>query len=345
MGVFHLHAVHFDGRRSASAGCPRVLWGLALAGIFSMAQAQVLEPLVSTALGSHPSAQAYRALLGAAAADVDTARRQYYPTPSIAVESASTNASDSAYQGDKTVSTLRLQQPLWTGGRLDAGMAKAHAGALASQAALDEVRQQLALRVVQSYGDWLGSHLKTQAYERSTASHARLRDQVKRRVDLGLSSDSDLILATGRLESMTADLLQARAQNAVALARLGQLLGRPTESDALSAVIAASKPVGPDLQALLDAALATSPTVRKAQAQARVQESLIAERRADLSPEVYLRAEQQYGNHSIPNTGPQTRLGAGLEHALWCRLVEPVRHGECACAAPGRAGRGGCANP
>jgi len=92
------------------------------------------------------------------------------------VESASTSASDSAYQGDRTVSVLRLQQPLWTGGRLDAGLAKAEANGLASQAALDEVRQQLAVRVAQSYGEWLGTHLKTQALQQGCPrprSHAR----------------------------------------------------------------------------------------------------------------------------------------------------------------------------
>jgi len=52
-----------------------------------------------------------------------------------------------------------------------------------------------------------------------------MRDQVKRRVELGLSSDSDLLLATGRLESLAADLALSRAQNEIALVRLAQLVG------------------------------------------------------------------------------------------------------------------------
>jgi len=61
-----------------------------------------------------------------------------------------------------------------------------------------------------------------------------------------------------------------------------------------------------DLQALLDSASSQHPSSREARAQAQVQESVVAERRADLSPEVYLRAEQQYGNHSLTHTGPQS---------------------------------------
>ncbi|MDP2786705.1 MAG: TolC family protein [Pseudomonadota bacterium] len=281
-----------------------------------VAQAQALEQLIASALSSHPSAQVQRALTASAQAGVDSARWQYYPTPSVAIESAHASASDSAYQGDGVVSTLRLQQPIWTGGRLTAGMNKAEAGVIASQASLEEIRQQLALRVVQSYGDWLSAHLKILAYEQSMATHVRLRDQVKRRIEQGASADSDLILAVSRMQSIAADISVARAQKDIALARLGQLLGRPIDDAALNttsnAVFAAPRPVNSGLPKLLDLALAVNPTIHKAQAQAKVQESVIAERRADLSPEVYLRAERQYGNYSVSNSGPENRLFIGL---------------------------------
>jgi len=295
------------------------LWCLALT--VSGLHAQVLESLVTTALASHPSTQASRSLEEAASANVAAARWQYYPTPSIAVEGASANGGDSAYQGDRTVSVLRLQQPLWAGGKLDAGLAKAEANAAASRSALEETRQLLALRVVQSYGDWLGAHLKTQALQTGTESHQRLRDQVRRRVELGLSSDSDLLLATGRLDALMADLALSRAQRDIALGRLGQLLGRPADTAALTQAIAAARPVHSDLQALLAAAVTNHPSVRKAQEQARALEAAVAERRADLAPEVYLRAEQQYGSHSVANTSPQSRLLVGLSSRFGAGLA------------------------
>ena len=48
------------------------------------------------------------------------------------------------------------------------------------------------------------------------------------------------------------------------------------------------------------------------QAQAKVQEAVIDERRADLKPEVYLRAEQQFGNYSIANAASESRLFIGM---------------------------------
>lgn len=282
-----------------------------------------LDQLITSALASHPSAQIQRELEESAQSGVESARWQYFPTPSVAIENANTRAADPSYQGSSTVSTLRLQQPIWTGGRLTAGLEKAEASVIASQAAFEETRLQLAIRVVQAYGDWLSAQLKTQANERSLATHTRLREQVSRRIKHGMSSESDLTLAVGRLESVIAELSVTRTQKDTALARLGQLLGRRIDSATLSTVIASPRSRNGSLQTLIDQALAINPTIQKAQAQAKVHEATISERRADLSPEVYVRAERQYGNFGYANAPPEnrifvgvnTRFGAGLSNA------------------------------
>jgi adhesin transport system outer membrane protein len=276
------------------------------------AQAQVLEQLIASALASHPSAQGQRALVESSQAGVDSARWQFYPTPSVSVEAANASAADPAYQGDKLVSTVRLQQPLWTGGRLTAGMDRAEAGLVFSQASLEEVRLQLGLRVLQAYGDWLSAHLKTLANEKSLSTHVRLREQVKRRLSEGASAESDLRLAVARLEAISADVTAGVTQREIALARLGQLLGHPVDGAALTAAAAAPRALDGSAQAMLEMAIGISPTVAKAQAQARVQEAVIAERRADLSPEVYARVERQYGNYSFANGAPENRLFIGI---------------------------------
>ena len=280
------------------------------------AHAQRLEQLINSALASHPSAQGQRALVQSAAANVDSAQWLFYPTPSVSIETANASATDRLYQGDNRVSTARLQQPLWTGGRLTAGMDKAAAGLVVSQAALEEVRLQLGLRVMQAYGDWLSAYLKTLASEKSLATHLRLREQVQRRLNEGASAESDLTLAVTRLESVSADVTAARAQAEVALARLGQLLGSPVDGALLAQAVAPPRELAnagrTGAQALLEMALAVSPTVAKAQAQARVQEAVVDERRADLSPELYARIERQYGNYNFPNGATENRLFVGL---------------------------------
>jgi adhesin transport system outer membrane protein len=63
---------------------------------------------------------------------------------------------------------------------------------------------------------------------------------------------------------------------------------------------------------LLDQALQVSATVKKARSQIRVQEATISELRADLSPEVYLRAERQFGNFNFSDGAPESRLFVGV---------------------------------
>ena len=274
--------------------------------------AQVLERLMALALASHPSAQSQRAQLQSAQSGLDSARWQFYPTPSIAVEQAHTASTDPSYRGDNRVATLRLQQPLYTGGRLSASMDKAKASLEIGQSALEEVEQQLGLRVVQAYGEWMSAHLKTQAQEKSVSTHIRLSEQVKRRISVGTSADSDLVLAMARLESVHAESQATRAQGEMALARLNQLLGSPVEIANLTALLASARELPADSQVLLAQALEKSPAIQKAQALARVQEAVILERRAELSPEVYLRLERQYGNFNLPNSSPENRLFFGL---------------------------------
>jgi len=276
------------------------------------AQAQVLEKLIASALDSHPLAQGQRAQLESAEAGLEGARWQFYPTPSVTVEQANASAVDRLYQGDSRVSTVRLQQPLWTGGRLTAGMSKAEAGVGVSQASLEEVRQQLGLRVLQAYGDWYSAHLKTLAIEKSAVTHLRLREQVRRRIAEGASAQSDLTLAVARLESIVSEAAGYRAQREIALARLGQLIGREIDGASLVGYPARARGLSAGAKAMLEQAQAINPSVQKARAQARVQEAVVDERRADYSPEVYARAERQWGNYNFPDGRPENRLFVGL---------------------------------
>lgn len=271
-----------------------------------------LEALIDATLQTHPAVQAQRAQQGAAQAEVEAARWQFFPTPSVSVEKANAGRDDINYGGDSTVSTVRLQQPLWTGGRLSAGKRRAEAGVAVSQGALDETREQLALRVVQAYSEWLAAHLKLRAGETSLATHTRLRDQVTRRIESGVSADADLVLAVSRLQSVTADLALARAQQDSALARLGQLAGYPVDAASLEGALAAPQPLPAGVAALLARAQDQDPTARRLRAQAQRQETLIAEQRAALSPEVYVRAERQFGNYLLRNAAPENRIFIGI---------------------------------
>lgn len=133
----------------------------------------------------NPSIVAQQQMVQSAGAVKDTAQWQYYPTPNISVQQVKAGKNDPSYQGDERVLTASLQQPLWTGGKLDAGFEKAEHEQKGAWAGLAEARQDIQLRTVQAYSDWLTASLKGQVSERSIATHEKLYARIARRVAEG----------------------------------------------------------------------------------------------------------------------------------------------------------------
>lgn len=279
-----------------------------------------LKELLARTVTGHPAVQTQQALLGAAEQGVSNARWQYFPTPSISVQGAQTSSSDPAYSGDSRVAILALTQPLWTGGRIEAGVDKAHAYAQGARASLAESQQQLAIRVVQAYGEWLSAYRKRAAYQVGLDQHTRLKDQVARRIHEGQAAASDLALAQSRIASLEADMAMAHTQEQVSLSRLSQLLGKPVLSTALALSPAHAWPISLGADELLSKAQAYSPALARARSNAQAQLATIAEAKSATLPELSLRLEHQHGNFNYSG-GPQhsrafiqinSRLGAGL---------------------------------
>ena len=287
----------------------------------AVCQADTLEQLITDALLDHPAIQSQQSQKAAAEAGVETAKWQFYPTPSINVQNKYNNSkSDLSYRGDPASATLAVQQPLWTGGQLTAGLNKAKAGVISSNAALEDARMQIALKVVQSYSDWLAAYQKIQLYDKNMLTYVHLSDMVKRRVEQGASSESDLVLVVSRLQQLAGDTAVAKAQMNTALGQLEQLLNRHLDSALLGISIAVPKQFNDGLPVLLDQALLVNPAIQKYKAQVLVQEALIDASKANLSPQVYVRAEEQFGNISYQNAGNDGRVFLGVTSSFGAGL-------------------------
>lgn len=280
-----------------------------------------LQELVKAALEDHPSIRSQEALGTAAAANVEQARWQFWPTPSVQIETVQARPNDAAYVGDKHVLTAGLTQPIWTGGRLSGELARAEAQAALSEAKIAEARETVALRAVQAYGDALAAQLKIAAYGRSRERHALLLEQVRRRAEDGLSAQADQLLAQSRWQSVVADIAAFTTQRAQALERLSQLAGRSVAQVA-SPDDASLPALSEDIQTLLDEAVRVSPTQARLDAARRVAHIETELARANLFPEVYLRLEQQGGSFTQTRTGTNTRLFVGLNSRLGAGLSQ-----------------------
>jgi adhesin transport system outer membrane protein len=273
--------------------------------------ANMLTEMIKESIQSHPSVQTQTANSESSQSSLDAAKWQFYPTPSVSVERASASSTDPTYQGDNQVTVLRLQQPLWTAGRLSGGLDKAEAEYALSLTVIDETKQTLAMQVTQAYGDWMGSYLKLQAAEKSVVSHQHLKEQIHRRLEQGLSPDSDFVLASSRLAQAIADKAVAQTQKAVALAKLSQLLGHKV-NEAQLAIIEPYK-INKPLDTLIKQALDVNPTKQKLLHAAVASQAEVEVQSSALYPEVYMRAEEQYGNYAYSGIQPTARIFVGLQ--------------------------------
>ncbi|MFN4995826.1 MAG: TolC family protein, partial [Burkholderiales bacterium] len=85
----------------------------------------LLPLLLQKVTAEHPQVQSQIQNLQAAGMDIKVTQQAYWPTPSISMERVQTQSLDPAYTGSPQVLSFRLQQPLWTGGRLTAQSNKA----------------------------------------------------------------------------------------------------------------------------------------------------------------------------------------------------------------------------
>ncbi len=287
--------------------------GLTFSLLAMPAQAGTMIDLINLSFAGNPLLQSQAQLVQATQADIKGANWQFFPTPSVSVEQVNASQQDSSYNSkDGRVLTFRLQQPLWTAGRLSAGVTRAEAAAAAAQAQMEETRQQLALRTVQVWGEWKAGQQKSLALQDSVRTHQRLSALIRRRVEGGVSAVADDVLAQGRLEQTQGDAAAAQAQLASALARLEQLTGKRMANEQMEAyVVRPVEPIG-ELPELIERAWRNSPTVLKLQAQIKQQQMDVQIRKAQLLPEVYARAEHQQGSFAASGPNSANRFFIGL---------------------------------
>lgn len=281
-------------------------------------QAENLHDLISKTVSSHPDILVEKARQAVATSELELANQQYYPTFSVSFENAAvTRANDVNYSGASNVTTFRLQQPLYTFGRLDAGREKS-AAALASQNfTIEETKLQLAQAVLQAWGDWYVATLRAEALNKSITTHEALRDSVARRADKGASSPSEVRLSVARLAQVQAQSTNVQLQADAAKVKIEQLIGQPLLSNSiprqnLDFTLSESA-------LMTDLALGVSPTLMRFAADIQRSVAAVKEEKAALAPEIYLRAEHQRGDFStsIPFSnrvfvGVQSNFGAGL---------------------------------
>jgi adhesin transport system outer membrane protein len=239
------------------------------------AESDGLENLLKEAVATHPSVSAKKGESQAATYNLDGAEWGRFPTLSSQIQTTNGATGTGAY------GVIRIEQPLWTGGRITGQIDLANAGVNVAGASLLEAEQNVLLQTSMAFFEVLRLESRLQAATDNEREHQRLADSMKRRVSNEISPVSDLLQVATRLRQAVTDRIQIQRQIATARLNLEQWVGRSVE--ALSDPLNIS--VGNETeQTLLDNAKAFSPIRKRLLAEIETAESQVAVARSQMMP-------------------------------------------------------------
>lgn len=276
-----------------------------------------VDGLLRLAALEHPSIQSRLSEQASAQASVDSAKWGYFPSVSLTREKVNASSTAPSYlsTGSNAVSVVGVRQSLWTGGRLSSTKEKAQATLESRMYGSQEQKEAVAAQVLDIYASWLRTHRQLQSTDASIQVHKDLYEHVDHRIAGGVASEVDRELTLSRLRQLYVDRARLVAAKTASLYQLSQLVGRTLNESVLiqmadqERVLCLGEP-----QQMIDAAISRNPSIARLNAEIKAAEADVEIRKASRFPEVYARAERQYGNYSIANSTPENRVFVGLAY-------------------------------
>lgn len=245
-----------------------------------------LPEMLTIVRATHPAVTSRQADVDATESSLLGAKLRFLPAPSF----------DRTDLSGQSASTVRLEQPLWTGGRLMAGLDGADAKAKISSAGLSETQLNLSLRTTTHYQSFVALTGRLGVVNDGLQRLTELRQMIENRSMAGTSAVQDVDLARSRIAQMQSDRAAILASRQSVLAQLSQLLGRRVSESDIDPTPAPLPSI--DLASVENRALQTSPTVLKSRL--NIDSASADEKYAQSAfwPTVSFRAEYQDGQYA-----------------------------------------------
>ncbi|MDE1467793.1 TolC family protein [Aurantiacibacter sp. D1-12] len=182
-----------------------------------------LDLAAALASTTHPQVQASEAEAEALGAEYRVARWQRFP--SVSVEALLATEGSSFADQDGFALNAILEQPIWTGGRINGEIDRARAALRVGQDRVGEAQRDIVLRVISAYYDYVLASERVKVLEASLEEHNTLLAAIGRRVDQEVSPLADLTLGRSRTAQVELDLASTLEARESARLRLLSLTG------------------------------------------------------------------------------------------------------------------------
>lgn len=238
---------------------------------------------------SHPSIQAKKNEYQGAYQRLETSKWQKFP--SVAVVTSAGQSSIASTEREP-VTTVRLEQPLWSGGRITNGIDASNARLSSAEHAITETEQDILIKTATAFTNVVRLEAKLIASKENVDEHLRLVQLIERRARSELSSLAEVILSKARYDQAKAESIQLQTAFINAKSDLQYLIGQKIDQVALPKVALA---IPNNLEDCLTATKTFSPTIKRLQSEAYAAESDISVAKANLWPQLSARTDQIYG--------------------------------------------------
>ena len=181
---------------------------------------------------------------------------------------------------------LSLQQPLWAGGRIDAGVDAASANAESAIAAVSEEQYTLALSIIDYFGRYVQSWARQETLHRFNQRLMMYQTRMIHRVKFGASPENDMALLEARVATTAGRLKSVQADGQVALTQLSQLTNLSLDSQSI--VFDFDPVMPPAVEEVVSRARQYNPTLNRLTHDIASAEASVRAQRAVMMPNVSL---------------------------------------------------------
>lgn len=292
--------------------------GLLLSALVGSVFAQERElsfpAVLRMALANSPSVQAKARELDAADSTLKGAEWGRYPafSASLATAPAGVDSTLAASQSAPS-SYLRLDQPLYAWGAIDARIKTADLQKSSAKLAVDSEVNSVADRVIGAFGQIVAAQEKIGVQRDAVARLTEFEGIIGRRLASLLSSKNDASLVNSRLQQARSELVQSHATETRALAQLEEIIGQSVKG-AMQPVPAAVD--WANLDALQLSCLDSSSELASARLGRDLAQTQIKQRTADLFPRVVGRLERIHAPTVGLSSSDYTQAYVVLEASL-----------------------------
>ena len=244
-----------------------------------------ISTILNDAYRHYPSITASEKMVLGAKAQIESAKWNYFPTPSV----------DFSQRSGGRGETYRIDQPLWTGGKLDALSDLAYARGDEAKHTLGESSYALAQKVLSVLQYFIQADGEIKAFTKGKEDLESLAKMLGRRVEAGVSSESDQALISARIFQIEGDLMMAVQKYEMTKSQLELLTGKKMKCGLAfkkDRLLKKKISLGQTEQAMLR----THPTLKKMTAQISIANAEKSSADAAVMPNVSLRAEHTRGS-------------------------------------------------